>query len=250
MLKLLGTCSFNQKLKSSGVLMISPNEWERIKYLVSVGLTDTRACVETEHYSRDDLSLLSCKLRSTKSTLRLVYRDHLRAFQGVFGTATVAGVRKRHPCVRRLGAKEMNRLAVLPLTSDDWVNFVNPLGGIGGQNEIDTMSFQIALQFNGIDLTYYSNSNKLRIHVRYTKCSGDDLRLGDIMRWKAKTTNILLTSHNDVKVGDFFEQHQKIYKVKYLRGGHCWCCHIEGQTGGDIILEISEVVQCVKEYLK
>ena len=123
------------------------------------------------------------------------------------------------PSAWRLGAKELQRLAVLPLTTEDWVNFIKLEVEIGGQTENDTMSYQFALQFNGIDLSYFSTSIKLWVYVRYSKYSGDDLRLGDVMRFSQTKVKLPLTMHNDVKVGDFFQKNNNIYKVKFLRGG-------------------------------
>ena len=54
--------------------------------------------------------------------------------------------------------------------------------------------------------------------MRDSKCSGDDLRLADIMRFsRTKIKLPLLTMHNDVKVGDDFQHNYNIYRVKFLR---------------------------------
>ena len=54
MSKLLSRRSMNQKLKASGSLMITVADWERVVYLLGVGVGEKRQCTSTVNYFKGD----------------------------------------------------------------------------------------------------------------------------------------------------------------------------------------------------
>ena len=233
----------NQKLKASGSLMISVPDWCRIKYLLGVGMEDTRQCTSTVHCLKADLSQVAIKARSTKNRLRLIDLVEIRKFQETFGTASIAGVRNKFPSLRRLRKGDVLIKGVSALRCSDWVNVVTP---DLVQTEISSNLFQYNTPFNGIDLTYYYHINKLRISIRYSKVSGDDQFLGSLFQLNRCC---ITPTELAIKIGDIFEIGEQTLEVtKILENGDIFEC-TELETNAIQVLPATMVKDLVRAYL-
>ena len=233
----------NQKLKASGSLMISVSDWSRIKYLLGVGIEEMRQCTSTVHCLKADLSQVAIKSRSTKNRLRLADWGEITKFQETFGTATIAGVRKKFPSLRRFRKGEVLVKGVSALRHTDWVNVVVP---DINQTEISSNLFQYNTPHNGIDLTYYWSTNKLRVSIRFAKRGGDDQFLGTI--FKLERGDIIRPTLS-VKIGDHFEIGGVTLEVKkFLENMERLECSVL-LTKEIKILSAATVNDLVREYL-
>ena len=233
----------NQNLKASGSLMISVPDWCRIKYLLGVGMEDMRQCTSTVHCLKADLSQVAIKARTTKNRLRLIDLVEIRKFQETFGTASIAGVRNKFPSLRRLRKGDVLIKGVSALRRSDWVNVVTP---DLVQTEISSNLFQYNTPHNGIDLTYYCSTNKLRVSIRFAKRSGDDQFLGTL--FKLERSGIIPTNFS-IKIGDQFEMGELTFEVrKFLENREQLECY-ELETNDIQVLPAAMVKDLVRAYL-
>ena len=149
--------------------------------------------------------------------------------------------KEKCPSLARLKKGEAMKRGVSALGSNDWVNVITTT-----ERKAEILNvFQYNMPFDGIDLTYYYHTNKLRVSVRYSKLSGDDKFLGSVFELGRSPPD---SSELGLRIGDAFEllgEPMEVFRI-LEDGGGVEC----SGGGGRKVLQATRVVDLVRAYLK